>query len=266
MSLESLFQHILFTEHQAEESRRELREVRSEITRCRGKMKKATEDLDEEKVKLESKVQQFSEKSFLLELLKTHENALERQCSEIMNQRDALLQALEATKKKATKEEEKFIKEITDFNDEYEITKKRDILMKENIKMEIADLEKQANVLRGEMKSMECNNAQLQELQKQKSQLLKELFILQKELKVLKDEETEAIYTTKYLEAEKIKVKEKPQYDAECLRLKQELDLYKEDEMESVCKVLQTEVEFLESGYPPIWLMRCCFWSGGTER
>ncbi|XP_037061660.1 coiled-coil domain-containing protein 172 isoform X2 [Peromyscus leucopus] len=208
MSLESLFQHILFSEHQAEESRRELREVRSEITRCRGKIRKATEHLSEEKVKLESK---------------------------------------EATKKKATEEEEKFIKEITDFNDEYEITKKRDILMKENIKMETADLEKQANVLRGEMKSMECNSAQLQELQKQKSQLLKELFILQKELKVLKDEETEAIYTTKYLEAEKIKVKEKPQYDVECLRLKQELDLYKEDEMESVCKALQTEVDFLES-------------------
>lgn len=35
---------------------------------------------------------------------------------------------------------------------------------------------------------------------------------------VLKDEETEAMYTTKYLEAEKIKVKEKPQYDVECLR------------------------------------------------
>lgn len=30
--------------------------VRSEITRCRGKIKKATEDLNEEKVKLESKV------------------------------------------------------------------------------------------------------------------------------------------------------------------------------------------------------------------
>ncbi|CAO2585945.1 Coiled-coil domain-containing protein 172 [Lemmus lemmus] len=250
MSLESLFEHIIFTEHQAEESRRALREVRSEITRCRERIKKATEDLNEEKVKLESKVQQFSEKSFLLELLKTHENALERQHSEIMNQRDTLLQAFEATKKKTTEEEEKFIKEITDFNDEYEITKKKDILMRENIKMEIADLEKQANVLRGEMKSMECNSGQLQELQKQKSQLLKELFALQKKLKVLKDEETEVIYTTKYLEAEKLKVKEKPQHDAECLRLKQELDLYNEDEMESICKALQTEIEFLESVSP----------------
>ncbi|EGW05867.1 UPF0628 protein C10orf96-like [Cricetulus griseus] len=92
--------------------------------------------------------------------------------------------SMEDTKKKVTEEEEKFIKEITDFNDEYEITKKRDIVRQENIKKEISDLEKQANVLRG----------------------------------VLKDEEIEAIYTTKYLEAEKTKVKEKPQHDAECLR------------------------------------------------
>ncbi|XP_040588066.1 coiled-coil domain-containing protein 172 [Mesocricetus auratus] len=247
MSLESLFQHIIFTEHQAEESHRALREVRSKITRCREKIKRATEDLNQEKIKLESKVQQFSEKSFLLKILKTRENALERQCGEIMNQRDTLFQSFEATKKKVTEEEEKFIKEIADFNDEYEITKKRDVLMKENIKMEISDLEKQADVLRGEMKSMECNSGHLQELQKQKSQLLQELFTLQKKLKVLKDEETEAIYTTRYLEAEKTKIKEKPQHDAECLRLKQELDRYNEDEMESTWKVLQAETEFLET-------------------
>ncbi|EDL01799.1 coiled-coil domain-containing protein 172 isoform 2 [Mus musculus] len=148
MSLESLFQHIIFSEHQAEESRRVMREVRSEITRCRGKIKKATEDLSEEKIKLESKVQQLSEKSFLLELLKTHENALERQLSEIISERDTLLQACEAIKNKTTEEEERFIKEITDFNDNYEITKKRDTLMKENIEMEMADLDSQADVLR----------------------------------------------------------------------------------------------------------------------
>ncbi|XP_051002927.1 coiled-coil domain-containing protein 172 [Acomys russatus] len=245
MSLESLLQHILFTGHQAEESRRAMREVRAEITRCRGRIKKAAEDLNEEKLTLESKVQQFSEKSFLLELLKTRENALERQCSEVMNQRDTLLQAFEATKKKATEEEEKFIKEITDFNDNYELIKKRDILMNEDIKMEIADLENQANVLRGEMKSMECNSGQLQELQKLKSELLQELFTLQKKLKVLEDEETEAVCTTKYLQEEKTKVKEKPQHDAECLRLKRELDLYQEEDMESACRALQTEVECL---------------------
>ncbi|XP_055447736.1 coiled-coil domain-containing protein 172 [Psammomys obesus] len=247
MNLESLFQHIILTEQQAEESRRVMRQVRAEVTRYRGKIKKATEDLDEEKIKLESKVQQFSEKYFLSELLKTRENALQRQCSEMMNQRDTLLQALEATKKKATEEEENFIKEITDFNDNYGITKKRDILMKEDIKMEIADLENQANVLRGEMKSVEYNSGQLLELQTLKSQLLQELLTLQKKLKVLKDEETEAICTTKYLQEEKVKIKEKPQHDDECLRLKKELDLYKEEDMESICKALQTEIELLET-------------------
>ncbi|XP_063124927.1 coiled-coil domain-containing protein 172 isoform X6 [Rattus norvegicus] len=212
MSLESLFQHIIFTEHQAEESRRVMREVRSEIARCRGKIKKATEDLNEEKIKLESK---------------------------------------EAIKKKTTEQEERFIKEITDFNDNYEITKKRDALMEEDIKLEMADLENQAEALRGEMKSMEYNSGQLQELQKLKSELLQELFTLQKKLKVLKDEETEAICITKHLEAEKIKIREKPQHDPECVRLKRELDLYKEEDMESVCRALQIEVDLLESTLVP---------------
>lgn len=113
MSLESLFQHIIFSEHQAEESRRLMREgqglcclswglgaggkaggsgqgsegsgkdsrkvsyhrpqnrdsremdvfkhlifitVRSEINRCREKIKKAAEQLNKEKIQLESKV------------------------------------------------------------------------------------------------------------------------------------------------------------------------------------------------------------------
>ncbi|KAM4838530.1 coiled-coil domain-containing protein 172 [Urocitellus parryii] len=246
MSLESLFQHIIFSEHQAEETRRVMREVRSEITRCREKIKKATEELNEEKIKLESKVQQFSEKSFLFQLLKTHENALERQCNEITNQRSVLLQTFEVTKKRVTEEEEKFIKEITNFNNEYEITKKRELLMKENVKIEISDLENQANVLKWEMKSVEQDSGQLNELQKQKSELIQELLILQRKHKVLEDEENDAICTTKNLEAEKIKIKEKPQNDAECLRLKKELELYKEEDLESVYEALQTEIEFLE--------------------
>ncbi|XP_004428162.1 PREDICTED: coiled-coil domain-containing protein 172 [Ceratotherium simum simum] len=246
MSLESLFQHIIFSEHRAEEGRRLMRGVRSEINRCRERIKKATEELNEENVKLESKVQEFSEKSFFLQLLKTHENALERQCSEITNQRIMLLQTFEATKKKITEEKEKFIREVTDFNNEYEITKKRELLMKENVKIEISDLENQADILKREMKSMEQDSVQLNELQKQKSELIQELFTLQRKLKVFEDKRNEAICTTKYLEAEKVKIKEKPQNDAESLRLKRELELYKEDDMQSVYEALQTEIEFLE--------------------
>ncbi|XP_033037582.1 coiled-coil domain-containing protein 172 isoform X2 [Trachypithecus francoisi] len=234
MSLESLFQHIIFTEHQAEESRRLMREVRSEITRCREKIKKATEELNEEKIKLESK------------LLKTHENALEKQYSEITNHRNMLLQTFEAIKKQMIEEKDKFFKEITDFNNEYELTKKRELLMKENVRIEISNLENQANILKSEMKSMEHDSSQLNELQKQKSELIQELFTLQRKLKVFEDEKNESICTTKHLEAEKIKINEKPQNDAECLRLKKELELYKEDDMESVYEALQTEIEFLE--------------------
>ncbi|XP_038296614.1 coiled-coil domain-containing protein 172 isoform X2 [Canis lupus familiaris] len=255
MSLESLFQHIIFSEHQAEESRRLIREVRSEINRCREEIKKATELLNEEKIKLELKVQQFSEKAFLLQLWKIHENALERQCSEITNQRNMLLQAFEAAKKKVTEEEEKFIKEITDFNNEYEVTKKRELWIKENVKIEISDLENQTNILKREMKSMEHDSGQLSELQKQKSELEQELLTVQRKLKdckhflnclVFEDKKNEAICTTKYLEAEKVKINEKPQSDAECLRLKKELQLYKEDDMQSACEALQTEIEILE--------------------
>uniref|UniRef100_A0A8C6C3V5 Coiled-coil domain-containing protein 172 n=1 Tax=Monodon monoceros TaxID=40151 RepID=A0A8C6C3V5_MONMO len=246
MSLESLFQHIIFSEHLAEENRRLMRQVRSEINRCRENIKKAAEELNEEKIKLESKIQQFSEKAFLLQLLKTHENALERQCSEITSQRNMLLQTFEDTKRKVTEEEEKFIKEITDFNNEYEVTKKRELLMKENVKIQISDLENEANILKMEMKSVERDSGQLNELQKQKSELIQELFTLQRELKGFEDKKKEAVCTTKYLEAEKIKISEKPQNDAECLRLKKELELYKEDDMQSVYDALQTEIEFLQ--------------------
>ncbi|XP_004700973.1 coiled-coil domain-containing protein 172 [Echinops telfairi] len=247
MDLESLFQQIIFSEHQAEESRRLMKEVRLETIGCREKIKKATEELNEEKIKLEEKVQQLSEKSFLLALLKTHEDALKRQNNEIIKQRNIFLQTSEATKKKMEEEEEKFIKEITDFNNKYEITKKRELLMKENVKIEIAGLENQANILKKEIKSMEHDSGLLNELQNQKDKLIQELFTLQKSLKVFEEKENEAICTTKHLEAEKIKIHKKPQNDAECLKLKKELEMYEEEDMKSIYEALQTEVEFLET-------------------
>lgn len=60
----------------------------------------------------------------------------------------------EATKKKMMEEEEKFIEEIADFNNEYEITKSRELLVKENVKIEISDLENQANILKEGMEAI----------------------------------------------------------------------------------------------------------------
>ncbi|XP_049646395.1 coiled-coil domain-containing protein 172 [Suncus etruscus] len=246
MSLESLLQHILCSEHQAEEGRRLQREVRAEISKSRERIRTAAELLQQDKMRLESKVQQFSEKSFILQILKAQENALERQCSEITSQRNMLLQTFENITKNITEEEEKFMKEIKDFNNEYEITRKRELLMKENVKIEMSDLENQANLLKMEMKLMEHDSDQLAQLQRQKNELLQELFALQEKLKVFEDKENEAICTTKHLEAEKIEISKKPQNDAECLRLKRELDFYKDEDMQSIYESLQTEIEFLE--------------------
>ncbi|XP_006831553.1 PREDICTED: coiled-coil domain-containing protein 172 [Chrysochloris asiatica] len=199
MSLESLFQHILFTEHQAEENRRLMREVRSEAVSCRGQIQKASQQLKEEKLQLDAKVQQFSEKSFLLQLLKTHENALERQCSEIMNQRSMFLQTFEATKKKAEDEEEKFIKEITDFNNKYEITKNRELLMKENIKIEVSDLENQANILQKALISQKIQNLEKDEDHWKCLQL-------KKELKLYEEDDMESIYEALQTEIEALEL------------------------------------------------------------
>ncbi|XP_074088004.1 coiled-coil domain-containing protein 172 isoform X1 [Macrotis lagotis] len=246
MSLDTLFQHIIFTEYHAEESRRLRHEVRVEISRCREKIHKAKEELKEEKIKAESKSHQFSEKAFLLELLKTHENGLEKQYAEIKNERSRLLQTFEIMKKKIKEEEERFTKEITDFNNEYGLINKRELLIKEKVKIEISDLEKQENSLKSEIKSMEHKSVQLNELQLQKNELMQELFILQRKLEDLENNVTEVICTTTFLEEEKVRISEKPQNDPECIRLKKELELCKEEDMENVYKALRSEIEFLE--------------------
>lgn len=48
-------------------------------------------------------------------------------------------------------EEETFLKEITDFNNEYGLTSTRELLIKKRVKAEICDLEERENVLRNGM-------------------------------------------------------------------------------------------------------------------
>uniref|UniRef100_A0A8C3S432 Coiled-coil domain-containing protein 172 n=1 Tax=Chelydra serpentina TaxID=8475 RepID=A0A8C3S432_CHESE len=191
------------------------------------------------------KVQQLSEKLFCLQLLKKREDILKKKKAELMNQRSIFLKIFSDTKRKMIEEEENFIKEITDFNNEYGLTCNRELLIRKKAKTEICDLETKANILKNEMESMERENVQLNALQLQKNELKQDLFTLQSKLK--EKEEPEEGYITKCLEAEKVKVSEKPQTDIECLRIKKELEIYKEDDLENVCEALQTEIEFLES-------------------
>ncbi|KAJ6669064.1 hypothetical protein lerEdw1_007873, partial [Lerista edwardsae] len=246
MNLDALFQQILLTEQKAEEKRHLMLQVKQEITLTHEQMKQITEQLDEAKRKLEIQVQLLSEKLFHLELLKKREEGLEKQKSELLNQMSALRESFIAIKRKMAIEEEKFLKEITDFNNEYELTSNRELLIKKQVQAEICELEEKENVLRNEMESMEQENIQLKMFQEQKNELKQDLCMLQEKLKDFEEKVREAKCTTKFLETEKIKVSEKPQTNAEYVRLKKELESYREDEMENVCEALQTEIEFLQ--------------------
>uniref|UniRef100_A0A8D0G440 Coiled-coil domain-containing protein 172 n=1 Tax=Sphenodon punctatus TaxID=8508 RepID=A0A8D0G440_SPHPU len=171
------------------------------------------------------------------------QDSFERQKADLINQKSILLKNFVYTKRKMTEEEDKFIKEITGFNDEYGLTSNRQLLIKKRVKTELCDLEGKANILKNEMESLGYENVQLNALQLQKNELKQNLFTLQNKLK---GQLREAKDITKGLEAEKVKVSEKPQTDAECLRLKKKLEMYKDDEMENVCEALQADIEFLQ--------------------
>ncbi|NWR78137.1 CC172 protein, partial [Centropus unirufus] len=164
------------------------------------------------------KVQHLSEKRFYLEVLQKHKDSLEKQKDELINQKTGLLKIWVYAKQKMAKEEDNFIREVTEFNNEYGLTSNRDLLIKKKVKTEINDLENETALLKSEMESMEHKNVQLNALQLQKNELKQYLVTLQSELKDLEKKIKEAERTTEDLEAEKVQVTAKPQTDPECLR------------------------------------------------
>ncbi|NXP50237.1 CC172 protein, partial [Heliornis fulica] len=192
------------------------------------------------------KVQCLSEKQFYLEILKKHEDSLEKQKAELIDQKSSLLKVFVYVKRKLTEEEDIFTREVTEFNNEYGLTSNRDLLIKKKVKTEINDLENEAALLKNEMESMEQKNVQLNKLQVEKKELKQNLFTLQSKLQDLEKIIREAEIMTKELEAEKVQVTEKPQTDPECLRLKKELENCKDDDWESICETLRTEIEILQ--------------------
>ncbi|KFP71609.1 Coiled-coil domain-containing protein 172, partial [Acanthisitta chloris] len=246
MNLDALFQQIQFTEKQAREKRHFIQQAKCDINRSYEKINQRKEELSAAKMELETKAQHLSEKQFCLEMLKKREDSLEKQKAELINQKSNLLKILVDAKRKMTEEEDNFIRELTEFNNEYGLTSNRDLLIKKKAKTELNDLENEAALLKNEMESMEHKNVQLKALQLQKNELTQDLLTLQSELKDLEKAIREAERMTEDLEAEKVQVTEKPQTDPECLRLKKELEKSKDDSWESICETLQTEIEILQ--------------------
>ncbi|XP_030060653.1 coiled-coil domain-containing protein 172 [Microcaecilia unicolor] len=246
MSLNTLLQHIVVSEQQAQEFRRDRLRIKSETNSCLEKIKQTREDMNEAKQKLESKVQQFSERLFTLMLLRKREDHLEKQTSKLMKERNEFLEIFEHTKKTANEEQKKFMREVSEFNDEYGLTNTRSLLIEKKLRTEIFTLEKEANILKEEMELMENENVHLNALNLQKNALMQELLELKKNLNDVEDKLNKAISITKSLEAERDTLIQKPQLDPECLRLKKELELYKEDDMENVREALRIEIDFLQ--------------------
>ncbi|XP_032889837.1 coiled-coil domain-containing protein 172 [Amblyraja radiata] len=164
----------------------------------------------------------------------------------MVKENNIYLENLEEKKRKNTEERKTFVKEISEFNAAYDLLSNRIITIEVNAKSEIFDLETEAKYLQNDMKNMEQKNIQLNVLQQQKNDLKGELLQLQNKLHGLEDEITRVAFNTKLLEAERLKICQKPQTDDEFLRLKKELELHKGDDLENLYETLRTEIQFLQ--------------------
>ncbi|XP_078497310.1 coiled-coil domain-containing protein 172 isoform X1 [Lissotriton helveticus] len=185
MSLDSLFQHILLTEQQAQQKRRLMQEVKLETRNYHEKINVLAEELSKAKAELEFKVQDLSEKLFHQQLLKKRQDGLTEQKDKLVEENRQLLALLEDLEKSMAEEQSKFMQEVSDFNNAYALTNNRELLIKKQAKAEICNLEREACTLRNEMERMEQENVQLNALHLQRNSLKEELGELQPKLKGL---------------------------------------------------------------------------------
>ncbi|XP_063290902.1 coiled-coil domain-containing protein 172 [Pelobates fuscus] len=246
MSLDSLFHHILLTEQQAKDQRRLLHEVKSETVSCQKKIRDVSESLKEEKTALEAKVCLLSEKRFQRILLTKRHKVLETQKGDLQKEKQEHLSQVEQIKKDIADEQERFMKDVLRFNDEYGLTSNRDILIREQAQTESQQLKAEKETLINEIESLKGENVRMSMLQLHRDSMKKELVGYQLSLKDLEEKISDAIATTKHFETEKFGISQKPQSDTECLRLKKELELYKEEGLENVHEALRAEIEYLQ--------------------
>uniref|UniRef100_A0A6I8RKK4 Coiled-coil domain-containing protein 172 n=1 Tax=Xenopus tropicalis TaxID=8364 RepID=A0A6I8RKK4_XENTR len=162
MSLDSLFQYILLTEQQASEMNRHLREVKSEIHRCQEEARSLTGRLEEAKATLETKVQRLAEKQCQRLLLKKHQDFLESQKEDLLKEKEELLTM-----------------RVCQNN--------RDLLLREQAKAEMEQIDMEAAALMSEIESLKHESFHVKALQVQKKTLSDNLAQLQNTLKDVED-------------------------------------------------------------------------------
>ncbi|XP_077113125.1 coiled-coil domain-containing protein 172 isoform X2 [Ranitomeya variabilis] len=229
MSVDALYQHIVLSEKRAQEQRRVLQEVKSEVIKCHEKIFQVRETLRAAKEAQDTRVPVLLEKGFQRDLMKKRQDGLEIQKRKLLGKNQGLHAELQEMKDKMASEEETFMMEIVDYNRNYGLTVNRKELLGGQAEAESRSLEEEAEVLGEEIETLRGENIHLNTLYRQRNMIQKELSDFQETLRGLDKAISAAARVTKDLEAEKLSISQKPQSDEECLRLKKELESYREE-------------------------------------
>ncbi|XP_028983563.1 coiled-coil domain-containing protein 172 isoform X2 [Betta splendens] len=219
MSLDTLFQQILLTEQKLTEQTHKFKEVKVAVIRCNEKLKTATEKYEKISAALDEKAQHLSAMSLQHHLMKKCENQMLQQIEDMLCQKSSFEECLAKIKKESKDEEENFLQEISRFNSDFSLRGNRETVFESQTHTEILDLEREMEALYKEMELMSHRNGPMSSLQKEKKALLFELHILDKTVKDLDRQLSEAQVTTESLKVESSFVSQKSLTDSTCLRL-----------------------------------------------
>ncbi|XP_073337692.1 coiled-coil domain-containing protein 172 [Pagrus major] len=247
MSLDTLFEQILLSEHQLTEQTQQFKEVEAAIIRCKEKIKTATEKYEKTKKELDMKARQSSAMQLQRDLMKKTEDQMLKQIEEMLCQKSRLGERLAKIKKESKEEEENFLQEISKFNSDFSLRGNRETVFKSQTHTELLDLETEVESLHEEMELMSRRNSHMSFIQEEKRALQLELQGLDNIQRDLDRQLIEAEAMTESLRAESLFVSQKPLTDSTCLRLRKELDMHKEGELELLREALSSEIQFLKS-------------------
>ncbi|XP_030011306.1 coiled-coil domain-containing protein 172 [Sphaeramia orbicularis] len=247
MSLDTLFQQILLTEHQLTEQKQKLKEVNIAIIQCKEKINVTTEKYDETTKELDEKAQQSSAMKLQRDLMKKSEDQMSKKMEELLCQKGHLRERLDKIKKESAEEEENFLREISGFNSDFSLCGNREAVVKNQTHTEILDLEREVESLHKEMEQMRTKNRHITSLHEEKKALQLELQELKNMVKDLDSQLSEAEAVTTSLREESLFVSQKPLTDSAYHRLRKELETYKESELERRWEALSSELHTLQS-------------------
>ncbi|XP_059929006.1 coiled-coil domain-containing protein 172 isoform X1 [Gadus macrocephalus] len=247
MSLDNLFQQIIFTEQLLSEKTTKLQEVKVSVVRYEEKIKASNEKLTKNNQELFNKTQQLYEMKLQNDLMKKQEQQTERQLKELLCQQGHLKEHLDRIRTEASEEQEQFLEEIGRFNNCFSLVGNRESVTESQAQAEILQLQGEVDSIHKEMELEHQKNGRINSLLEENKALLVELKDLENINKDLDRQITEAKGVTESLREESVTVSLKPQTDSTCMRLKKEQELLKEGDLELVRKALSLEIRFLQS-------------------